>query len=140
MVYFIEGEQTKRIKIGKADDVMTRLRMMQCGSPDRLTVLKVVTERVSDVVHLSERLYHLQFALDRIHGEWFKPSADLMAFIDSIPSSKFDGLTCVTEYVNLDQPCAPTRCLTWRWSGKIRHARPCSCVERVYERLCSPAI
>jgi T5orf172 domain len=118
MVYFIQGEQTKLIKIGKADDVLVRLRMLQCGSPDRLVVLKVDTESASD------RLHHLQFAANRVHGEWFNPAVALTAFIESIPSSKFDGLTYVTQFA--DVPVIP-QCLTWRWSGKVRHAEPCTC-------------
>jgi hypothetical protein len=87
MVYFIQGEQTKRIKIGKADDVLARLKGLQCGSPDRLTVLKVLTTEGRD------RKYHSQFQEDLVYGEWFSPSDTLMAFIESIPESKFDGLT-----------------------------------------------
>lgn len=87
MVYFIQGEQTKRIKIGKADDVRARLQQLQCGSPDRLTVVKVLTHESRD------RVYHGQFQSDLVYGEWFSPSDTLMAFIDAIPESKFDGLT-----------------------------------------------
>jgi hypothetical protein len=87
MVYFIQGEQTKRIKIGKADDVLARLKGLQCGSPDRLTVLKVILTESND------RAYHGQFKADKVYGEWFSLSDGLMAFIDSIPFSKFDGLT-----------------------------------------------
>lgn len=117
MVYFIQGESTKLIKIGKADDVLVRLRMLQCGSPDKLMVLKVEADA-------SERVYHLQFAVDRIHGEWFRPSVDLMEFIGNIPPSKFDGLTYVTQFA--PEPAIPP-CLTWRWSGKVRHAESCTC-------------
>ena len=87
MVYFIQGEQTKRIKIGKADGVLTRLKGLQCGSPDRLTVLKVLTGESND------RAYHNQFRADQVYGEWFSPSDALLAFIDSVVESKFDGLT-----------------------------------------------
>ena len=87
MVYFIQGEQTKRIKIGKADNVSARLKVLQCGSPDRLTVLKVILTESND------RAYHGQFKADKVYGEWFSLSDGLTAFIDSIPESKFDGLT-----------------------------------------------
>ena len=126
MVYFIQGEQTKLIKIGKADDVLVRLRMLQCGSPDRLMVLKVEADA-------SERIYHLQFARDRVHGEWFSPSADLMAFIDAVPSSTFDRLTYVTQFA--PEPVI-SQCLTWRWSGKVRHAEPCTCESPLEAAVC----
>ncbi len=87
MVYFIQGEQTKRIKIGRTTSVINRLQSLQSGSPDKLIVLKVLVNAKSDAE------YHAQFRDDQVYGEWFKPSEDLLAFIAGLPESKFDGLT-----------------------------------------------
>lgn len=88
MVYFIQGEKTGRIKIGKATNVEWRLRNLQPHSPDRLTVLKVLKTAFNDTP------YHAQFVAGWSHGEWFDPTPELMAFIESIPVSEYDGL-CV---------------------------------------------
>ena len=130
MVYFIQGEQTNLVKIGKADDVLVRLQMLQCGSPDRLVILKV------DVASLSDRPYHEQFAEDRVHGEWFRASANLTTFLAALPASKFDGLTHVTQYEVVVSGKGPAQCLKWRWSGKVRHAEPCTCESPLEAAAC----
>ena len=88
MVYFIQGELTKRIKIGKTGNMDQRLETLQCGSPDVLRVLKVVSGPDAN-----DRVYHARFAVEQIYREWFEPSDRLLAFIASLPVSTFDGLT-----------------------------------------------
>jgi len=121
MVYFIQGEQTKLIKIGRAGDILVRLQQLQCGSPDRLMVLAVAVDAYSDTS------YHIQFAAARVHGEWFKPSAEVMAFIEDIPASKFDGLSYITEYERMTR-CSG--CGKWRCAGKVERVSPCTCDDR----------
>src|ERR1700722_810642 len=79
MVYFIHGESTKLIKIGKTTDMMRRLRILQTGSPDRLKILAVIKNQASDAP------YDAQFRDSWVFGEWFKPSAPLMAFVETLP-------------------------------------------------------
>src|SRR6267143_784005 len=76
-LYFIQGQQTKLIKIGVSKDPMKRLEDHQTSSPDRLTLLGAVHT-------YSEKYIHRRFERDRVHGEWFRPSEELLAFIKSL--------------------------------------------------------
>lgn len=87
MVYFIQGEQTQLVKIGKATSIPRRLRVLQTGSPDQLTVLAVIEDTDDDHQHQK------RFQADWVYGEWFKPSEALMAFVSAIPGSTHSGLT-----------------------------------------------
>jgi hypothetical protein len=86
MVYFIKGELTGLVKIGKAQNILNRLRTLQAASPDNLTILAVLPNEDSD------RVYHQQFDASWVHAEWFNPTPKLLAFIKSIPESEYKGL------------------------------------------------
>src|SRR5208282_5545755 len=78
MVYFIQAEKSKLVKIGKtARDVNLRLREMQTGSADRLRLLTSLPAK-------NEKAFHERFSRDRVHGEWFRPSSALLIFIRNI--------------------------------------------------------
>jgi hypothetical protein len=49
---------------------------MQIGSPDRLTLLGVMP-----CYDQSETILHQDFRAFNIHGEWFKPSPELLDYI-----------------------------------------------------------
>ena len=77
IVYFIEGDG--KIKIGVAQYVESRLRVLQAGSPVPLKILAVCPggyERESEL--------HKRFADTRLYGEWFEASEDLMDFIQDM--------------------------------------------------------
>lgn len=73
-VYFAKAGN--RVKIGKANNVNSRLSTLQTGCPDRLVLLKV--ERGG---RDAERSYHIKFAHLRENGEWFRHEADLAEFL-----------------------------------------------------------
>jgi T5orf172 domain len=75
--YFIQGEKTGLIKIGKSRDLPQRFKDLQAASPDILVVLK---SHKGDV----ERTLHKAFASLRLHGEWFTPGQELLDFIRDI--------------------------------------------------------
>jgi|SRR5271157_512113 len=75
--YFAQAVQTELIKIGHAGDVEQRLRGLRNIIPDELKLLGVVSEK-----RYCEATIHQMFALERTHGEWFKPSKRLMKFIE----------------------------------------------------------
>lgn len=76
-IYFIQGETTKLIKIGlTAGRAEGRLFTLQTGSPDKLVLLKAVPAPAA-----MERMLHERFAAARRHGEWFEPTAELLAYI-----------------------------------------------------------
>lgn len=77
-VYFVEAETSRLIKIGVARDMTERLRGLQTGSPDKLRVIALI--RTADPERL-EQVLHLEFRDTRQHGEWFKPSPELVALI-----------------------------------------------------------
>lgn len=78
-IYFVGAEVTGLIKIGCASDPRARLRSLQTGSPDRLTLIATVRGGM-DV----ERDLHRQFADARVHGEWFWQSEALVRFIEAL--------------------------------------------------------
>lgn len=89
MVYFIQGTITGNIKIGRTkNDSGYRLerRVAQIQSSDVIKVLKVIVDEIDD------KPYHRVFHNCWSHGEWFKPSKELLAFIRTIPRSKWDGM------------------------------------------------
>jgi hypothetical protein len=68
-VYFILGEKTNRVKIGHAADPWKRIKDLQVGSPDTLSML-LVTSYAVDVL-AAESYFHKRFAQNHFHGEWF---------------------------------------------------------------------
>jgi len=74
--YFVQAKKTGLIKIGRAVDVEKRLKPLQQGSPDVLTLLGTVPESLHD-----EESVHKRFIQERTHSEWFKPSSRLLKFI-----------------------------------------------------------
>lgn len=83
-LYFIESQcAERRIKIGIASDVKTRLGTMLVNSPYPLKLLKLVPGSAS-----LEKELHRRFADDRLTGEWFKRSDELLTLIESL-----DGVT-----------------------------------------------
>lgn len=78
VVYFVRAVTMRNIKIGVATDMRKRLTALQCGSPDTLELLG--TYECADALAEEGRL-HRQFKTWRMHGEWFHPGGDLLAFI-----------------------------------------------------------
>ena len=78
-VYFVQAATLRLIKIGSTSNLDRRLKLMRTGSPDRLDVVGVMTP---DDAWATEVDLHERFAADREHGEWFSPSAELVAFIN----------------------------------------------------------
>jgi hypothetical protein len=77
-VYFIQGETTKRIKIGIAWNPKQRIIELQAGSPDRLSLLLTLrTVNSAD----DERHLHHQFKDFRLHGEWFEAAPEILQFV-----------------------------------------------------------
>jgi hypothetical protein len=85
MIYFIQGTITKNIKIGFTSRPFV-YRFNSITSSDELICLKTM-EGGQDI----EYQLHQKFAADRLHGEWFKPSKELLTFIDIIPSTEHEG-------------------------------------------------
>ncbi len=76
-VYFIQGQETLRIKIGVAKDPQKRLANLQVGSAERLVLVGILF----GMGVAKERQLHGRFIADEVHGEWFKPSRKLVEYI-----------------------------------------------------------
>lgn len=78
-VYFVRQGLDGLIKIGVAINVRTRVSSLQTANPTRLHYLGAVL----GAGKAEETALHLRFAGLREHGEWFRPGAELLAFIVS---------------------------------------------------------
>lgn len=72
MVYFVTDEQD-RIKIGHARNVKARLRGLQAGNAERLTLIGTRHGGRAE-----EQQFHREFARDHIRGEWFRFSFEIL--------------------------------------------------------------
>ena len=77
-VYFIADEDGY-IKIGHARDVNSRLQSLQTASRQALRVVASTPGSISD-----EKTLHAKFADAHVRGEWFRATADLMAYITEV--------------------------------------------------------
>lgn len=78
-VYFIRAVSGGPIKIGVGTDPAQRLAVLQPGNPEKLRILGVIP----GAGHKRERQLHLQFGESRLNGEWFKPTPELLATIET---------------------------------------------------------
>lgn len=79
-LYFIETQCAERfIKIGISSDAHTRASKMQMDCPYELKLLKLVPGGA----HMEYEL-HARFAADRVRGEWFRRTPELVALIDGL--------------------------------------------------------
>jgi hypothetical protein len=76
MIYFVQCEATKLVKIGVTNDVRRRMAMLATGSAAPLKLLGIAegdAEAESDL--------HQRFAAQRVRGEWFQIDAEIDAEI-----------------------------------------------------------
>lgn len=77
-IYFVRAETMGFIKIGVTNDSARRLSSIQTFSPDRLVLMGVL---VCPHWGETEAWVHNKFREHRVHGEWFRPAEELLAFI-----------------------------------------------------------
>lgn len=80
LTYFAQQGEDGPIKIGKSKDPHARLAALQVGAPYPLRVLLIVEE--------PEHKLHRRFKADRLQGEWFRPSSDLLRYIQERSPNK----------------------------------------------------
>jgi hypothetical protein len=74
MIYFAQAEDSGHIKIGfTSGSAEGRIQDLQVGSSSRLILLAVVSGSKAD-----EKVLHQQLSRDRIRGEWFRPTPDVL--------------------------------------------------------------
>jgi hypothetical protein len=85
-VYFVRQSIDGPIKIGFSTDIRQRLRALSIVSPGgALEVLLVIRGTLRD-----EHELHLRHAVDRLHGEWFRPSEAVLATIRELAPKAID--------------------------------------------------
>jgi hypothetical protein len=67
-IYFIENTKTSNFKIGKTNNIHKRIKALQTGNDQILTVKKYI---VCDNVFKIEKIIHRYFSTKRVNGEWF---------------------------------------------------------------------
>ena len=77
-VYFIQEEETGRIKIGFSENPFQRLKELQTGNSSKMTLIGQIEGGADE-----ENNIHREFAEERIreNGEWFRPSERLTNYI-----------------------------------------------------------
>ncbi len=78
VVYFIQAENGM-IKVGWAADAESRLEALRGMSPCPLQLLATVTTH-----RTTEARFHRELSRWRSHGEWFYPSAEVMAVVERV--------------------------------------------------------
>lgn len=81
-VYFIQSGDCGPIKIGIAEDAKTRMRQMQTGCPDPLRLLGTLPGGAG-----REAALHRHLSAHRVRGEWFSPTAEVLAFVPGVDTS-----------------------------------------------------
>jgi len=76
-VYFVQVGGNGPVKIGVASHLETRLQAIQSTCPFPLRIIGAVAGGGQKL----ERKLHRQFSTDRLRGEWFLPSKELIAWI-----------------------------------------------------------
>lgn len=76
VVYFVQAGIGGNIKIGKADKLEVRLRSLQTAHHEKLIVLGVIVGTGEIEKHM-----HALFHAERLEGEWFRASLELLKFI-----------------------------------------------------------
>lgn len=77
-VYAILDEQSESVKIGKANNIVTRMSELQVGNPNQLKLIAYTSCVNAQHAHIVERRIHKKFADLRGMGEWFKYSDDIL--------------------------------------------------------------
>lgn len=79
-LYFIrEKGADGYVKIGRTDNVQSRLKQLQSGNARRLELVRVLPGQGP-----TEEVWHALFANDRIKGgEWFRPTRRLLDAIEA---------------------------------------------------------
>jgi hypothetical protein len=95
--YFIQSVEGGPIKIGiTSKDPEERLRKLQTGSPTQLRIVGLLPLDC-------EKLLHSKFSKSHSHGEWFKPSKDLVTFINEDPANHLKERLAIQARLLMDQ-------------------------------------
>ena len=69
------------IKIGKSENPNIRLTQLQSGNPGDLVILKMIPCETNEEALKLENFFHNTYKTDRLNGEWFSISSELLTDI-----------------------------------------------------------
>jgi len=82
MIYFIQQGNDGPIKIGYTNKpIEQRMTHLQISCPDQLNLLATIDGTPKDENTLQQR-----FRSDRIRGEWFNPSNNILSYLYPVPA------------------------------------------------------
>ena len=87
-VYFVRAEGLGLIKIGYARDALERLRTIGVCCPVEVTLLASMWVKDGKA---TEAQLHRRFKVDRVRGEWFRETPDLLAAIEEVRTAPVDN-------------------------------------------------
>lgn len=116
MIYFVEDGQTGEIKIGEASNPEERKAELQVGNAHPLKLIGTIKPSKRDRSdQITEVMLQRIFRKDRIRGEWYRPSIELLSFTALVKlgveerklltylyggsCERFDESTNETEYI-----------------------------------------
>lgn len=76
MIYFALALDGPFVKIGYSCNPTKRVKDLQTACPHKLKLAGVKPGTQAD-----EKIIHDMFSKDRLHGEWFKASGDVLDYI-----------------------------------------------------------
>jgi hypothetical protein len=85
MIYAIQAGKDGPVKFGLARNPQSRIKDLQVAHHEQLYLL--ASQKTSDD-QMIERLLHKQHAEYRIRGEWFSPSAAVLATVETMKEAK----------------------------------------------------
>ena len=82
MVYFIQHNTTKHIKIGCSETLKNRLSQLQVGNSGKLRIVATCEGSFEE-----EKMLHKEFKEYKLRGEWFFPGQRLIFYIETYSKS-----------------------------------------------------
>ena len=77
VVYFVQGTESLRIKIGETQNLPERMRRLRGGqTPEQLRILGWMPGNKK-----TEKELHSKFLKHRVHNEWFTPAVEIYQYI-----------------------------------------------------------
>ena len=99
-IYFVQGADSKRIKIGFTEgSIHYRIKALQTGSAERLELLTF-----SEGTRAEEISLHKQLAAHSVGGEWFESSEEVLAVVRQRRTSADNGRPPEPEPLPLPEP------------------------------------
>ena len=102
LVYFVQAGNLPKVKIGYTTGaIRSRMANLQTGSCEVLRLRACIWGGMALEEHL-----HSKFAADRLHGEWFQLSPEILAFLEMINRDRREQTLppVLPEHTELPQP------------------------------------